>query len=256
MRCSLLIFIRTQDLPRHVGTCGICNVSKFTLSLNGTSERCTLIEATVEAGYSSWSKRTLLKLFLSPSATIIKNGIFMARISRAPKHRGHRPFLRGPGAKELALFRDELLLIALPQGRGHELSLLLRVKVVGLQIHEPCRLVNVILLSDSGSLLNYATGRCDYPDEYLGCVLHLATVHSLGILGQGAKASSVSPPMWALKVRHSASGSDPTSMLGPTVECWLKVPAKNAVSFSEVGCSASSVFSKRAGLWVFLLLCA
>ena len=81
---------------------------------------------------SSWALGPFLRLFLSPNTIIKGNSTFLARIGPAPEHRGHGPFLGGPGAKELTLLRDELMLLALPQGLGQKLSFFLGAKVVGL----------------------------------------------------------------------------------------------------------------------------
>ena len=135
---------------------------------------------------SSWVLGPLLGLLLSPNPIIKGNSTSLARIGPAPEHRGHRPFLGGPGAKELTLFRDELMLLALPQGLGQKLSFFLGAKVVGLQIHEACRLRDKVLLPDSVLLVDYATARHDQGGQLSASLkggVRLAAVDSLGVLG-------------------------------------------------------------------------
>ena len=102
------------------------------LSVAGPSTPIAIGLATVMAA-AAWSNGTLLKLFLSPNATVLKASTIMATTVHASKHRGHRPLLGGPGAVELPLGRENLLPLALPHVLGPKLGLV--HEVVGLEGH-------------------------------------------------------------------------------------------------------------------------
>ena len=84
----------------------------------------------------SWSDGTLLKLFLSPNATVLTASAFMATTVHATKHRGHRPLFGGPGAVKLPLRRENLLPLALPHVLGPKIGLI--HEIVGLEGHKAC----------------------------------------------------------------------------------------------------------------------
>ena len=143
------------------------------------------LRGTSMAWDNCWPMRPLLKLFLSPSATVLETSTFLATAVHAPEHRGHRPLFGGPGAVKLPLRRENLLPLALPHVLGSKYGLFQRV--ISLSGHQARRLRDIVLLPDPGLVVFYATARRDCSGQLLACIPRIATIGSLCKLGQGGE---------------------------------------------------------------------
>ena len=160
-----------------------------------------------------------------------------ARLSR-PKHGRDRSFHGSLVAIKPAPLGDKLLLLALAEVQGPKLGLIKGVFRLRSQQTGPLRDDLILLAPDSvegfhrGADEGFPGGADDGVRKLHPGALGYAGLVSLSVLSQGGEGIKRIATTMLPEVRHSASGRDPTSMQGP--KGWFSVPAKSAVSISEV----------------------